>query len=597
MQSLLLLLKRVSDPTLCPTRRKVSSSAWSLTMMTRLLGVAMFFLLGSTAVYAQCSGSGGSYSCSSGSSISDVQNAVNSASGGATITLAAGTYNWSSEVQLSASKGVTIICASAPATTGGSTSSPCLVNASHLIFGLPSVNGTISGLYRISGFTFHQSAPNTQVVWFNSDCSAYPSACTGTMTQVRVDHNTFDQNAGNGGFVCIYIGDENSYVQVWGVIDHNLVTSSPSLWGGNAGNGGILQYIGGVNPNPLAAQLGTANNLFVEDNIGNFAPSGNTNAGYGFIDSWGGAGIVFRHNAVTDALSAAHAVTHGGGPNNLEYYNNSSTMDSGSVSQGVQDCYRCFHHQGANTFMAFNNTFRPYNGHSSTPIAMASYRDYAFGGGGAVGSAGASVDGSFPACDGSQSMDGNRSPQSTWYGYPCWHQPGRDAQGQYKPMYIWNNQWTDGTAFPSMSIDNFGGTPPPNCKTQPAGTCSYINIHMVKDREYYNAVSASAQSSPSSPFNGTTGMGFGTLANRPSSCTTSSESQYGNGAAGVGYFATDQGSQGVLYTCSATNTWSVYYTPYTYPHPLVSGSSSASGPTPPTTTKPVAPKNLNAVVQ
>jgi hypothetical protein len=63
------------------------------------------------------------------------------------------------------------------------------------------------------------------------------------------------------------------------------------------------------------------------------------------------------------------------------------------------------------------------------------------------------------------------------------------------------------------------------------------------------------------------------LANRPTTCT-----------AGVGYFATDQGSwntsssnpegvqqsgaDGVLYKCTATNTWTLYYTPAIYPHPL-----------------------------
>jgi hypothetical protein len=70
-------------------------------------------------------------------------------------------------------------------------------------------------------------------------------------------------------------------------------------------------------------------------------------------------------------------------------------------------------------------------------------------------------------------------------------------------------------------------------------------------------------SEPSS-FNGTVGVGFGTLAARPSTCTV-----------GVGYWATDEGTwnrgtgdDGNLYKCTSTNTWTLYYTPYQYPHDL-----------------------------
>ena len=75
-------------------------------------------------------------------------------------------------------------------------------------------------------------------------------------------------------------------------------------------------------------------------------------------------------------------------------------------------------------------------------------------------------------------------------------------------------------------------------------------------------------------FTGATGTGAGTLASRPATCTT-----------GVGYFATDQGNwntsgngfgSGVLYKCTATNTWTAYYTPYTYPDPL-EGTVPAAG--------------------
>ena len=95
---------------------------------------------------------------------------------------------------------------------------------------------------------------------------------------------------------------------------------------------------------------------------------------------------------------------------------------------------------------------------------------------------------------------------------------------------------------------------------------------MVANRDFFAEVSQSAQTSPTSPFNGTVGTGYGVLANRPTTCTPGNAT----GAPGVGYWATDQGSwntsgsggQGQLYVCSALNTWTLYYTPYTYPHPL-----------------------------
>lgn len=77
------------------------------------------------------------------------------------------------------------------------------------------------------------------------------------------------------------------------------------------------------------------------------------------------------------------------------------------------------------------------------------------------------------------------------------------------------------------------------------------------------------------------GVGCGTLASRPETCTT-----------GVGYWATDQSCSdltgmvganpttpisGTLYKCTDTNTWTAYYTPYTYPHPLRSQHGRFSG--------------------
>jgi hypothetical protein len=112
---------------------------------------------------------------------------------------------------------------------------------------------------------------------------------------------------------------------------------------------------------------------------------------------------------------------------------------------------------------------------------------------------------------------------------------------------------------------------------------------ILANREYFaESVNQSAQSSPSSPFNGQSGTGHGTLANRPTTCTPH-----------VGYWATDQGDwnqsgnrfgNGALFVCTSTNTWTLYYTPYAYPHPIISGGGQGGDP-------PDPPTNLVAIPQ
>jgi hypothetical protein len=104
---------------------------------------------------------------------------------------------------------------------------------------------------------------------------------------------------------------------------------------------------------------------------------------------------------------------------------------------------------------------------------------------------------------------------------------------------------------------------------------------LIANRDFYaESVNQAAQTSAASPFNGSSGTGHGTLANRPTTCTK-----------GVGYLATDQGSwnqsnsaqQGELFVCTAANTWSLYYVPFTYPHPMTTGNADGAPPGPPTT--------------
>lgn len=120
------------------------------------------------------------------------------------------------------------------------------------------------------------------------------------------------------------------------------------------------------------------------------------------------------------------------------------------------------------------------------------------------------------------------------------------ANQALSPTYLWMNSFSGASVRGMVSSDT---------------------ARVIANRDWYaESANQAAQSSPTSPFNGSSGMGHGTNANKPTSCTT-----------GVGYWATDQSE---LYLCTATNTWTLSYTPYTYPHPLQGSSYSVTAPAP-----------------
>jgi hypothetical protein len=145
----------------------------------------------------------------------------------------------------------------------------------------------------------------------------------------------------------------------------------------------------------------------------------------------------------------------------------------------------------------------------------------------------------YGKCNDLIAYDSNGNPYNTTYGAGVRAWPHQNRE----PLYSW--------------LNTLNGSPM-------RGPNAYYHSFfptVQSDREYYNEIS---------PFDGTSGVGVGTLASRPSKSTK-----------GVGYWATDTKT---LYVASATNTWSTYYVPYVYPHPLVSGSG-----------KPAPPSNLRVV--
>ncbi len=183
------------------------------------------------------------------------------------------------------------------------------------------------------------------------------------------------------------------------------------------------------------------------------------------------------------------------------------------------------------------------------------------------------------------SWDGNTNGGT---GYPCLDQLGR-GQGQALNGQNFPNAKNSATgtiAWPQQYLEPmyyFDNTLPggiPEVVINAGDSTSQFN------RDIYKSVTG---------FNGTTGTGTGTLASRPSTCTAGPGGTFGvspTGSYGVSYFATDaNGGLGELYVCTATNTWTGVYEPYTYPHPLESGSTTSSSSTPP------APTNLSGTIE
>lgn len=484
-------------------------------------------------------------SCTAGTTVAQINTCLGSLPDGGTINFGAGSYTWNGTIIVSSTKGVNFIGSTSSATGGDGTRTVNMTGGTIHTEGI-----TSSTLYRFSGFTF--SGVPSGSIFFNL------SSLEGYTLNLRVDHNTFsDLSTGGSGIMAIRVGSYSpDGGPTKGVADHNSVTGFYNF---------VFVFVFGVGANVAAppSPKGTDNNFFIEDNIVNFPNI--TDFGTCLIDGWNAASIVARHNTITNGTIAGHEEGHHGGILNYEIYNN-TLIKSGTG--GYDDGTWLIHHQGSGENLFFNNVFTPKTGHSTDAIGLTDYRSCPQ----------AQTGSGMAECDGNQTIDGNFSGQ---YGYPCWRQSGRmnagaittnGQPGDLSPVYVWNNYWSDTLAKINVNIDNPWGCSNPSPST-----------HLVSDRDYYNAVSALTQTSPTSPFNGTTGMGFGILANRPTTCTTNPLESGG----GVGYFATDQGPQGTLYRCSATNTWTVQYTPYTYPHPLVSVIIPPSD-----TTPPAAPSGL-----
>lgn len=483
----------------------------------------------------------------------DVQAALDLAQAGDTVLIPAGSANWTQGVFRALPANVTVKGAGTTATGGENQT----VITDNIASGTPlfQVSVPSNGVFRLTGITFQSGTGSTK------DGGTVRIDAQGTTASVRIDHCRINQTSMANYKTIQFMGG------VRGVLDRCILDftggSGLYFYNGRGGDKGNYEW-----SQPTA--FGSADYFFVEDNIIN----GHANwRAYDtrIFDGNDGGKVVVRFNTVVAAtLGETHATGHAGDDRGLrsqEVYGNSVTsplaFDPNYVMLDIANGTTLVWGNSADNVYKTMFTFkvtRSNNGtYSQAPTAMG------------WGYAGTTFNGTGSTWDGGTALGTDRTS-----GYPCLDQPGR-GQGDLlvgtfpnkinsrtgtifwpnqalEPVYIWGNTGSVVRGWGDWYFSNqSGGRVAPN-------------------RDYYPQASG-IQTSPTSPFDGTEGTGWGTLANRPTTCTP-----------GVAYFATDEGSwntstsnpygvqqngaDGVLYKCTAPNVWTRYYEPYTYPHPL-----------------------------
>ncbi|MFA5809799.1 MAG: Ig-like domain-containing protein, partial [Thermoleophilia bacterium] len=458
------------------------------------------------------SASAATYSAASCSQ-ADVQTAINAVQNEGTVAVPSGTCNWSSAISLPANKDLTVQGATVVTCSGSpiTCTSQNITNIGCAVCFLFNITAS----QRITGFTM--TAANSGGVAMVNNSRQNLSK------HFRLDHNRI---VSTSGWAPMELSGGDDGVHPQGLVDNNsFVDISVQA------NGTTWQLDENDAQHKIWAQqtpLGDSKNIiYIEDNHWQNT-SGNINSS----DSNYGGRYVFRFNNITSGrhTSEVHSVQGDNrGSQRTEIYHNSASGLSGF--SGIT-----FWRGGSGVL--FGN--RLPSGTSSFEILMDNVRS----------------EKSVPVsgwCNGSSAWDQNTFGQSGWhcrdqigtaYDVTQWDStPTPLAYNQaFQPLYMWNNR-TNGTQL--MAVDN-----------------SALNTWILVNRDYYTEVAS---------FTGATGVGMGPLSSRPSTCTT-----------GVSYWATDQGEwnsnqagpDGQLYKCTATNTWSLYYTPYTYPHPLQGAAST-----------------------
>jgi hypothetical protein len=555
-------------------------------------------------------------SCSRG----DVGSAVNSAQNGDTVVIPAGTCTWTTALVIE--KAITLQGAGIDVTNIRSAvgSGPVLL-WQNVSTGLPRLTG-------ISFFNGNTATGSGGMVQFSH------------ITNLRVDHNKLQTDSEGSGVT-------TSFACATGVADHNEFITHAFAFSINTF--GCSQYGDGEWAEP--ANAGGGNFMFYETNSFSFPGGWMFNEAH---DGWRGGRSVFRFNTLRNLNWLTHGTDSTGrerGARFTEIYKNSWRYE---VPASVAGTYfgTAITFRGGNG-IAFDNAVTNVNAsfHGSGPFSMTSLRaavseivgevhpywpfGVCFSNPATFTRNGSTVtvtteqphhlldtgppgthyvrlaNSSDPAYNGVHQITGtinwpinNKTftfSQSS--GAASGTTAARGAFDQFDDESGWRCLDQAGAGQGRLFNDRGDGVPsqiePANQAREPLyfwqntfnGQRPLAHAEdaaraILENRDYFNE-NDNFSSDPSR------GLGRGPIAQRPA-CTTNY----------TAWWATDEGEwdsthagpDGRLYRCM-NNMWSLYYTPYVYPHPLVSGAAAPPAPPPPSSGSqaPPPPQNLRVI--